>query len=85
MINNLLSGQTYIAARQFTKAVEVLDHLHTVAPQNNRGHTITRVLKMRLGKKQDAIQDFKTYLSSDHLEEYQLGMTHFRLANPTIR
>ena len=79
VINNLLSGQTYIAARQFTKAVEVLDHLHTVAPENNRAHYYKGLAKMRLGKKQDAIQDFKTYLSSDHLEEYQLGMTHFRL------
>ena len=79
VINNLLSGQTYIAARQFTKAVEVLNQLHTIAPENNRAHYYKGLAKMRLGKKQDAIRDFKTYLSSDHLEEYQLGMTHFRL------
>lgn len=79
VINNLLSGQTYISARQFTKAVAVLDHLHTVAPENNRAHYYKGLAKMRLGKKQEAIKDFNTYLKSDHLEDYQLGMTHFRL------
>ena len=79
VINNLLSGQTYISARQFSKAVNVLNHLHTIAPKNNRAHYYKGLAKMRLGNKQEGIVDFEKYLLSDHLEPYQLGMTHFRL------
>ena len=79
VINNLLTGQAYLGMRQSSKALAVLEHLHRVAPENNRAYYYKGLAKQRMGKRADALKDYERYLESDHLEDYQIAMTHYRL------
>jgi tetratricopeptide (TPR) repeat protein len=85
VINNLLTGQAYIQARKYPKAIDVFDHLIKVDPKNNRVHYYRGLTLLKSGKLDPAISAFKRYLQSDHLEEYQLAYAHYRLGQAFYR
>jgi tetratricopeptide (TPR) repeat protein len=85
VINNQLSGQTYLLMRNFDQALANFDKIIEVSPENNRVHYWKGVTFLRSGKSPLAQAEFERYLASDHLEESQLAAVYYRLGQAHFR
>jgi tetratricopeptide (TPR) repeat protein len=79
IVNNLVTGQTYIFMRRFKEAHGVFDEVLEDDPKNRRVHYYRGLTHQRSGKYDDAEKSFTTYLGVDYLEDWQKAYAHYRI------
>jgi tetratricopeptide (TPR) repeat protein len=85
VINNLLTGQTLIYLRRYEDAHAVFAEILQDAPENNRVHYYIGLAHLRKGSLNAAQAALQRYLGSDHLEDWQLGSTWYRMGQVHYR
>jgi predicted Zn-dependent protease len=85
VINNLLSGQTYIQLRKYDEAIAIFNDIIEDAPDNNRVYYFMGLAYLRKDEAATAVQHLERYLASDVLEDWQQGTGHYRLGQAYYR
>ncbi len=85
VINNLVTGSTYIYLREFDKALTVFDEVLAVDPKNKRVRYWKGVAYLKKGDPDKAISELRTYLGFDYLEKYQRAAAYWRLGTALQR
>lgn len=85
IINNLVTATTYITMKRYDKALEVLDDVLRVDPNNKRVRYWRGVAQLKSGNLGEAEKELKLYLASDYLEDYQRGNAHYRMGQVYAR
>jgi tetratricopeptide (TPR) repeat protein len=78
VINNLLTGRTYISLRKFDTAIGIFDHVLAVAPDNKYVHYYEGVAQLRSGKLSEAQASLDTFLAFPDLETWQRSYGLYR-------
>ena len=71
VVNNLVTGTTYLYMNKYQDALTVFDDIVRVSPKNNRVHYWRGVAYLKLDQLDEAEKELTTYLNADHLEYYQ--------------
>ena len=79
VINNTLTGMTYIYLRKYPDALRLFAEVRKADPTNRRVRYWQGVAQLRAGQTAPAITEFTEYLQSDYLEDWQKAATHWRL------
>lgn len=86
VINDLMTGHTYVNLRKYATAIAIFDHVRVVAPENRMVHYYTGVAELRAGRYDDAQASLTTFLAFPSLEAwqqsyglYRLGQLHYKL------
>ncbi len=79
VINNLLTGTTYLYLRKYGEALRVFDEVRSDAPENRRVRYWRGVALLRAGESASSEAEFKTYLTSPYLEAWHKSSTWWRL------
>lgn len=79
VINNMITGMTYIYLRKYTDAIRVFDEIRKDDPTNRRVRYWKGVSLLRSGQTAPAITELSAYLGSEYLEDWQKASTHWRL------
>jgi len=80
IINNMVMGSTYIYTRRMKLALETFDRVTATDPNNQRVKYWRGVALQRSGKYPEALKSLEDYLSGEHLEDYQVAYSYYRLA-----
>jgi tetratricopeptide (TPR) repeat protein len=80
IVNNLVMGSTYIYTRRMKLALETFDRVSATDPNNQRVKYWRGVALYRSGKYAEALKSFDDYLSGQHLEDYQVAYSYYRIA-----
>lgn len=78
----MLAGQTYMQARDFTKANEYFERANALSPQNAAVHTAMGIAKLQQGENAAAIEELQKANALDAKSPQAgllLAMTHLRL------
>lgn len=81
VINNLVTGSTYIYLNQFDNALQVFDEVLAVDPNNKRVRYWRGVAYLKKGDATKAESELRTYLAFDYLEDHQRGAAYWRLGH----
>lgn len=79
VINNLITGSTYIYLKEYDNALTVFDEVLAVDPKNKRVRYWRGVAYLKRGDLDKAIEELNTYLAFDYLEKYQRAAAYWRL------
>jgi tetratricopeptide (TPR) repeat protein len=79
VINNLLTGTTYVYLRKYPDALRIFDEVSADAPDNRRVRYWRGIALMRGGSIERAETEFQAYLASPYLEKWQKSSTWWRL------
>ncbi|MBA2322399.1 MAG: hypothetical protein H0V89_14740 [Deltaproteobacteria bacterium] len=79
VINNLLTGTTYIYLRKYPDALRIFDEVRVEDPENRRVRYWRGIALLRGGSIDDSEREFKAYLGSPYLEKWQQSSTWWRL------
>lgn len=79
VINNLVTGSTYIYLKQYDNALTVFDEILAVDPKNKRVRYWRGVAYLKKGEPDKAIAELNTYLGFEYLEKYQRAAAYWRL------
>lgn len=79
VVNNLVTGTTYIYMKKYRDALTVFDDIVRVSPKNNRVHYWRGVSHLKLDELDEAEKELTTYLGADHLEDYQRAGALWRM------
>ena len=79
IVNNLVTGTTYIAMNQPDKALSVFDNIMKVDAKNKRVRYWRGVAHFKAKRFADAEREFRAYLGFDYMEKYQRSAAEFRL------
>ena len=85
VINNMLTGQTYLWKKEYANALAMFDEVLRVAPKNNRVHYYRGLAQMRQKDYGTARASFDRYLASDHIEDYQRAAAYYRIGQIEYR
>lgn len=85
IVNNLVCGMVYIQMRNFPAAIEVLDRVVAVDPENVRVRYFRGLALLKQGNLEPAKAEFERYLGAQHLEPYQRSYTNYRLGQVYAR
>lgn len=85
IINNLLTGTTYLSMRRFDSALGVFDEILEDDPENRRVHYWKGLANLRSGKVPAARASFETYLGFDYMEDHQRAAAIYRLGQVSYR
>lgn len=85
VINNLLTGQSYTFMRRYDDAIAIYEHIRKTAPDNRRVYYFYGLALVRKGDTQQGVEMFEEYLSSEHLEDWQISATSYRLGQAKYR
>ena len=80
IVNNLVTGTTYISMKQPTKALEMFNRILAVDAKNKRVRYWKGVAYLRANQYDQAEQEFRAYLGSDYMEKYQRAAAEYRPA-----
>lgn len=81
IINNLVMGSTYIYTRRTKLALETFDRISSADPKNHRVKYWRGVALHRSGQYATALNSFEEYLAGEHLEDYQVAYSYYRIAS----
>jgi tetratricopeptide (TPR) repeat protein len=81
IINNLVMGSTYIYTRRMKLALETFDRISTTDPNNHRVKYWRGLALQRSGKYPESLASFQDYLGGEHLEDYQIAYSYYRIAS----
>ena len=79
IVNNLVTGTTYVSMRDPAKALEMFDKVLAVDPKNKRVRYWKGVALLKSDKAAEAEKEFRTYLDFDYMEKYQRAAAELRL------
>ncbi len=79
VINQMLLGTTFLYARKYPDALTAFDRVLAIDPTNRRVIYYRGIALHRLGRLEEALTYFKTYLASPDLETYQRSATQWRM------
>jgi tetratricopeptide (TPR) repeat protein len=79
IVNNLVTGTTYVAMKQPAKALAVFDAILKTDNDNKRVRYWRGVALFKMDKFSEAEAELRTYLSFDYMEKYQRAAANYRL------
>ena len=79
IINELMLGMTDLYRKRHTDALASFDHILKVDPKSRRVHYYRGLALQRMGRTDEAVTAFQTYLGFDEMEPYQRAGAHYRL------
>jgi tetratricopeptide (TPR) repeat protein len=85
IINNLVTGTTYVYMRKYRQAQETFDAILEIDPNNRRVFYWRGVAKMRRGRYEGALSDLNHYIAFDYMEDYQRSQAYYRLGQTHYR
>jgi len=85
IINNLVTGTTYIYMRRYSSAIGAFDAILAEDPKNKRVRYWKGVALLRNGKLPEAESEFNKYIAFDYMEDYQRSNAHYRLGQVYYR
>ena len=85
IINNLVTGTTYVYMRKYRLAQETFDSILAIDPNNRRVYYWRGVAKMRRGQYDGAISDLQKYIDFPYMEDYQRSQAYYRLGQTYYR
>jgi len=85
IINNLVTGTTFIYMRRYKSAIGAFDDILKEDPKNKRVRYWRGVALLRDGQLESAETEFKTYIAFDYMEDYQRSNAHYRLGQVYYR
>ncbi len=85
VVNNLVTGSTYIYMKQYDNALTVFDEVLATDPKNKRVRYWRGVAYLKKGDVDKAISELTTYVGYDYLEKYQRAAAYWRLGTALQR
>ena len=79
IVNNLVTGTTYLSMRRYPSAIESFDDVLRVDPKNKRVRYWRGVAYLKNDMLSEAETELKAYLAFDYLEDYQTSNAQYRL------
>lgn len=85
IVNNLITGTTWVSMKRYDNALGAFDEVLRVDPANKRVRYWRGVTHLKAGNLAEAETEFKKYLESDYMEDYQKANAHYRLGQVYFR
>ena len=85
VVNNLVTGTTYIYLKNWKSAFKALNAILEEDPNNKRVRYWLGLAHLRSGDVPAAEKEFTTYLATDHLEDWQRANAQYRMGQVYTR